>query len=231
MSSMARILGAPETVPAGKMERKASNLRGARERERKREGREGERVSAGSVETVVERRRECGAPRQALAQLAADLAREVHDVRELLDLHERVDDDRLGLAHAVDVVAREVDEHDVLGAVLDRGRQLGGEGGVLCRRKGEEGRGGGQLPSSPLDAHEQETEKETRRRTGRVLAPPDRARDGVVRHLAVVLDLAQALWARADELRPLATLDVEHVRRRVELTQVAVAERLCQHDS
>jgi len=26
MSSMARILGAPETVPAGKMERKASNL-------------------------------------------------------------------------------------------------------------------------------------------------------------------------------------------------------------
>lgn len=53
-------------------------------------------------------------------------------MRELLDLHERVDDDRLGLAHAVDVVAREVDEHDVLGAVLDRGGELGSEGGVLC---------------------------------------------------------------------------------------------------
>lgn len=67
-----------------------------------------------------------------LAEHPADLTRQVHDVRELFDLHERVDDDRLGAAHAVDVVPREVDEHDVLGAVLDRGGQLRGELGVLC---------------------------------------------------------------------------------------------------
>lgn len=116
----------------------------------RREGKEGggQGVSASSsgqrLELGYERVKE-NAPRQALAQLAADLAREVHDVRELLDLHERVDDDRLGLAHAVDVVAGEVDEHDVLGAVLDRGRQLGGKSGVLCGREEEERRREGQF--------------------------------------------------------------------------------------
>lgn len=67
--------------------------------------------------------------------------------------------------------------------------------------------------------------EERQERTSRRLAPPDRPRDGVVRHLAILLHLAQALGRRADELGPLAALDVKHVRRGIELPQVAVRAR------
>lgn len=75
---------------------------------------------------------ETAAPVLIGAEHPADLTGQVHHVRELLDLHERVDDDRLGLAHPVDVVPGEVDQHDVFGAVLDRRGELSGELGVLC---------------------------------------------------------------------------------------------------
>jgi hypothetical protein len=75
---------------------------------------------------------ETAAPVLIGAEHTADLTRQVHHVRELLDLHKRVDDDRLGLAHPVDVVPGEVDQHDVFGAVLDRRGELSREFGVLC---------------------------------------------------------------------------------------------------
>lgn len=50
---------------------------------------------------------------------------------EALDEHEAVDAGGVRGADAVDVVAGEVDEHDVFGAVFEAGAQLGGEGGVL----------------------------------------------------------------------------------------------------
>jgi hypothetical protein len=58
----------------------------------------------------------------------------VDDVAELLELHEVVDLDGLGLAHAVHVVPREVDEHDVLRAVLLAPEQRAPELLVLGRR-------------------------------------------------------------------------------------------------
>ena len=56
--------------------------------------------------------------RHAVRQLAADLRDEVRDVREALGLEEPLDLHRPGPADAREVVAAEVDEHDVLGAVL-----------------------------------------------------------------------------------------------------------------
>ena len=70
----------------------------------------------------------------ALAQNARDLRDEVLDVTELLDGHEAVDSGRERVADPVDVVAGEVDEHDVLGAVLDRVSEFGGESVVLLWR-------------------------------------------------------------------------------------------------
>jgi hypothetical protein len=64
------------------------------------------------------------APCETLAEDSRDLTREVHHVAEFLDLHQAVDVDRLGPAHAVDVVPCEIDEHDVLGAVLEGSEQL-----------------------------------------------------------------------------------------------------------
>src|SRR5262245_27371224 len=56
--------------------------------------------------------------RHAVAQLAGDLGDEMRDVRVALGLHEPVDVHRAGHADAGEVVAAEVDEHRVLGAVL-----------------------------------------------------------------------------------------------------------------
>ena len=53
------------------------------------------------------------------------------DVRVGLDAHERLDLDRAVLAHAAEVVAAEVDEHHVLGALLLVGEQVGGDLAVL----------------------------------------------------------------------------------------------------
>ena len=52
------------------------------------------------------------------AQVAGHRGDDVHDVGVGLDGHERLDLDRAVLAHPAEVVAAEVDEHDVLGALL-----------------------------------------------------------------------------------------------------------------
>ena len=51
----------------------------------------------------------------------------MHDVAVGLDLHQLVDHNRAVLAHAAEVVAAEVDEHHVLGALLLVGEQLVGD--------------------------------------------------------------------------------------------------------
>ena len=55
----------------------------------------------------------------------------MHDVAVGLDLHQLVDDDAAVLAHAPEVVAPEVDEHHVLGALLLVGQQLARDPPVL----------------------------------------------------------------------------------------------------
>ena len=93
-----------------------------------------ERVEAGVRGTSGARRGEGqgrSSPSEALAKGARDLAREVHDVAELLDLHQAVDLDSIGPADAVDVVAREVDEHDVLGPVLEGREERGRKNLIL----------------------------------------------------------------------------------------------------
>lgn len=67
-------------------------------------------------------------------QDARHLRDEVLDVAKLFHLHEAVDADAVGVADAVDVVAGQVDEHDVLGAVLEGAAQLVGQALVLLGR-------------------------------------------------------------------------------------------------
>ena len=59
----------------------------------------------------------------ASRSVPGDRRDDVHDVRVGLDRHERVDGDGAVLAHAAEVVAPEVDEHHVLGALLLVGEQ------------------------------------------------------------------------------------------------------------
>ena len=61
------------------------------------------------------------------AQLAAHAGDDVDHVRVGLDGHERLDLDGAVLADAAEVVAAEVDEHHVLGALLLVGEQVGGD--------------------------------------------------------------------------------------------------------
>ena len=71
-------------------------------------------------------------PRAELgAHLAADLAHDVHHVRVALDLHAHRELHRAGLRDAADVVAREIDEHHVLGELFGIGEELLGEGDVF----------------------------------------------------------------------------------------------------
>ena len=56
----------------------------------------------------------------------------MHDVAEVLDLAQLRHVDGAGLADAADVVAREVDEHRVLGTFLRVALEVLGERGVLC---------------------------------------------------------------------------------------------------
>ena len=88
--------------------------------------------------------------RDAVAQLAGDLGDEVRDVREPLGLEEALDLHGAGLADAREVVAAEVDEHHVLGAVL-----LGGEQplGVARRRARSCPAIGFRLARRALDLH------------------------------------------------------------------------------
>ena len=86
MISIARILGAPLSVPAGKVARSTSML-----------------------------------VRPGLEQ-ALDVADDVHHVRVALDDEGVGHLDAAGLRDAADVVARQVDQHQVLGALLRVGR-------------------------------------------------------------------------------------------------------------
>ncbi len=49
-------------------------------------------------------------------------------------IHEFDDVDRAGFAHALEVVAPQVNEHDVLGALLGIGKEVGHEVEVVLRR-------------------------------------------------------------------------------------------------
>ena len=69
-----------------------------------------------------------------VAQLAGDVRGDVHDVAVALDHHHVGDLDRAELGDAADVVAAQVDEHDVLGPFLGVGQQFGGELRRLLRR-------------------------------------------------------------------------------------------------
>ena len=66
-----------------------------------------------------------------VAQRPGDLADDVEHVRVGLDDHVLVDGDRAVLAHAAEVVAAEVDQHHVLGALLRVGEQRLGLAPVL----------------------------------------------------------------------------------------------------
>jgi hypothetical protein len=61
----------------------------------------------------------------AVLQQALDVADDVHDVRIALDGEGLGDLHAAGLGDAADVVARQVDQHQVLGALLGVGQQLG----------------------------------------------------------------------------------------------------------
>ncbi len=63
--------------------------------------------------------------------LADDRGDDVHDVREALDRAELDHPHGARLAHPAEIVAAEVDEHQVLGALLLAADQFGGELGVL----------------------------------------------------------------------------------------------------
>ena len=62
---------------------------------------------------------------------AGDLRREVHHVAVALERHQLVDVDGAEAGHPTDVVAGEVDEHHVLGALLGMFHELGGEAPVV----------------------------------------------------------------------------------------------------
>ena len=72
--------------------------------------------------------------RRPRGEPARDRAHELVDGRVRLDLEQAVDAHRAGLAHPREVVAHEIDDHDVLGALLLARAQLRGERGV--RRRG-----------------------------------------------------------------------------------------------
>src|SRR5207245_3934696 len=68
---------------------------------------------------------------QARRDAPLDVRDDVHDVRIALDQHFLGHLDASGRGDAADVVAAEVDQHDVLGALLRIGEQLLGDRGVL----------------------------------------------------------------------------------------------------
>lgn len=105
-------MGAPETVPAGKMDRKASNLRNVG-------------LLANSSKQIE------SLPRLVIPQHTADLTCQVYNVTELFDLHKVVNINGLGLANSIDIVSGKVDKHDVLRSVLVRGKKSGTKDGVL----------------------------------------------------------------------------------------------------
>ena len=71
-------------------------------------------------------------PSHPISKHPADLTRQVHDMRELLDLHQRVNLDSRGLTDPVDIVSCEIDKHDMLCSIFHRAREFSGESSVLC---------------------------------------------------------------------------------------------------
>ena len=68
---------------------------------------------------------------EPVAHVADHRRHDVHDVGEALDRTELDDPDGARLADPAEVVAAEVDQHHVLGALLLVADQLGGQRGVL----------------------------------------------------------------------------------------------------
>ena len=79
-------------------------------------------------------------PIAIVGELAFDDRRQVHDVREALEAHELRHAHRPVVADAADVVAAEIDEHDVLGALLLVALQLLGQPRCPLRRLRPRGR-------------------------------------------------------------------------------------------
>jgi hypothetical protein len=80
----------------------------------------------------------------------------VHDVAVAPHVHELDDVDRAGAADPLEVVAAEVDEHDVLGALLGVGEQLVGQAHVVLGGLAARARSGDRVGDRPVagDAHE-----------------------------------------------------------------------------
>ena len=89
-------------------------------------------------------------------ELAGDVAHDVHDVGVVLDLHQLVDADRTRRRDAAQVVAAQVHEHDVLGALLLVGEQVGAQPAVLGGRRTARTRAGERAREHGVafDAHE-----------------------------------------------------------------------------
>ena len=105
---------------------------------------------------------------------------------EVLDLAQLCHADCPRLADAADVVAREIDEHRVLGAFLRVALEVLGESRILS-----------------------------------IIAATAARAGNRVRIDGVACDLDEHLRRSADELYR-AEIEVEHVRRRIDLTQAAV---------
>ena len=97
---MALILGAPDTVPAGKMDRKASNLKFT------------------GMKTGENAKSCKGEPCFALPEVPSDGAREVDDMTEFLEHHKLVDLDSCRIAHSVNIVSCQIEQHDVFRSIL-----------------------------------------------------------------------------------------------------------------
>ena len=90
-------------------------------------------------------------------KFALDLRHDVHDVAVTLDDHQVLHLHAAEIADAPDVVARQVHEHDVLGAFLRVGEQFLFQRGVLLRRSCRDGacrRWGEFPPCRPRSARE-----------------------------------------------------------------------------
>ena len=120
ISCIARTLGAPDSVPAGKTARSASSASRLR------------------------------------PDLRFDVADQVLDVAEALDLGEAADLDAARASNAAKVVARQVDEHHVLGAFLSVGDKFPGESRVGSGSCAARSRPGNWVRQHPVALYAQE---------------------------------------------------------------------------
>jgi glycine hydroxymethyltransferase len=129
----------------------------------------------------------------------------VHDVRVALDDHLLGDADAADLGDASDVVAAEIDQHVVLGALLGIGDQLGGERLVLVGRRAARPRAGDR---PELDAPRRQPHQRLRRRAGDL-----RLREAQVEHVRRRIDDAQRAVdvERVDVARHVEALRQHHL--------------------